>query len=78
MKKVYNVEIKFKVGDKKLNEFISVFDLGINGLFADESLSFTTTTKPCKSMENKYIQAIKEAAEQNGKEIIDIQVAYSL
>jgi len=78
MKKIYTIQIDFMYGNKKLNKTLSRFDLGIDGVMLPRSYTITTTTKPNKKMEAKYIKAIKMAYEGGGMEVNDIKVINKL
>jgi len=74
--KEFEVKIEWHGGNKKVNELMRRCDLGVEGGFAKDSLSFTTTTKPNKKVNDKYKRAIEMAYDNSDIEIRDIKISY--
>lgn len=62
--KKYNITIKFLRGNKDINKFIKMADMG-NGYLINDEISFTTTTKPTDRLVKKYKEAVIRATTEN-------------
>ena len=74
--KEYEVKIEWYKGNKKVKELMRRCDLGVEGGFVKDSLSFITATKPNKKMNDKYKKAVEMANDKSDTEVRDIKISY--
>lgn len=76
MKKVEKYTLIFNLvyGQKEFNDFISNFDLGLNGMYTTERIKIETTSFPDNTYLRKLRIGIKRICKQQGLEFKEFKL----